>query len=193
MNRRKFLIRSMAASASVSVLSKPLLASAVDAAMARRVTVLLVDADRVSIPIDDRIYGQFREHINHSVVDGLFAEQIRGAGFEGEDFKTYWEPFADGGRVEIANVEFQNGAKSVRLDVEGGHAGIRQGRVFLDKGVEYDGSLWVKRETGSPQLAFRVKGSNGDTIASTADAGRVGLARVQVLIHESCAGHTSLS
>jgi hypothetical protein len=38
-----------------------------------------------------RIYGHFLEHINHSVVDGLFAEQIRGCGFEGEDFKTYWQ------------------------------------------------------------------------------------------------------
>ena len=33
--------------------------------------------------IDQRIYGQFLEHINHSVVDGLFAEQIRGAGVRG--------------------------------------------------------------------------------------------------------------
>ena len=65
--------------------------------------------------IDERIYGQFLEHINHSVEDGLFAEQIRGAGFEGEDFKTYWEPFSDRGRVEIAEVDFQNGKKSVRL------------------------------------------------------------------------------
>lgn len=165
MKRRDFLIRSMAASASSFVLSRPLLANAVDAAVSR-LSVLLVDTDRVSIPIDERIYGQFLEHINHSVVDGLFAEQIRGAGFEGEDFKMYWEPFADGGRVEIANVEFQNGAKSVRLVVEGGHAGIRQGRVFLDKGVEYNGSLWAKREKCSPQLAFRVKSSNGETIAS---------------------------
>lgn len=166
MKRREFLIRSMAASASVSLISKPLLASAIDAAAASRVTVLLVDTDRISIPIDDRIYGQFLEHINHAVVDGLFAEQIRGAGFEGEDFKTYWEPFAESGRVEIANVEFQNGVTSVRLDVEGGHAGIRQGRVFLDKGIEYDGSLWARRERGSPQLAFRVKSSKGETIAS---------------------------
>jgi hypothetical protein len=26
-------------------------------------------------------------------VDGLFAEQIRGGGFEGRDFETYWTPF----------------------------------------------------------------------------------------------------
>jgi alpha-N-arabinofuranosidase len=57
------------------------------------VAVLLVDTDRVTAKIDEAIYGQFLEHINHSVVDGLFAEQIQGRGFEGNDFETYWQPF----------------------------------------------------------------------------------------------------
>ena len=35
-------------------------------------------------PIDKQIYGHFLEHINHSVEDGLFAEQIQGCGFERE-------------------------------------------------------------------------------------------------------------
>ena len=116
-----------------------------------------MDTDRVTTSIDQRIYGQFLEHINHSVEDGLFAEQIRGAGFEGEDFKTYWESFADRGEVDIANVDFQNGTKSVRLHVDGGRAAIRQGRIFLDAGVKYDGSLWLKREKGSPNLTLLVK------------------------------------
>ena len=159
MNRRNFLQTSMAATAAVpmSVISNPFLSNADQTASERRVTILIVDTDRVTMPIDERIYGQFLEHINHSVEDGLFAEQIRGAGFEGEDFKTYWEPFSDRGGVEIANIDFQNGRKSVRLHVEGGRAGIRQGRLFLDAGVKYDGSLWVKREKGSPQLTLRVR------------------------------------
>ncbi|HEY5054884.1 MAG TPA: alpha-N-arabinofuranosidase, partial [Acidobacteriaceae bacterium] len=113
------------------------------------VTVLLVDTDRASVPISENIYGQFLEHINHSVEDGLFAEQIRGAGFEGEDFKTYWQPFADHGDVQLAEVAFHNGSRCVRLHVDGGHAGIRQGRVFLENGVKYDGWLWMKPESGS--------------------------------------------
>ncbi len=48
------------------------------------VAILQVDTDRHLGTIDRKIYGQFLEHINHSVVDGLFAEQIRGAGFEGK-------------------------------------------------------------------------------------------------------------
>src|SRR4051812_10345148 len=138
MNRRKFLVSSMVgtgaavpvSAASSPLLSGPPLPSAPRAAEDARVAVLLVDTDRVTTPIDKRIYGQFLEHINHSVEDGLFAEQVRGAGFEGEDFRTYWESFSDRGRVEIAEMEFQNGKRSARLKVQGGRAGIRQGRIF---------------------------------------------------------------
>src|SRR5439155_19520317 len=138
-NRRYFLLKSMAASAAVplSVLSNAVDAGAAPAEGNSRLAVLLVDTDRVVGTVDKGIYGQFLEHINHSVEDGLFAEQIRGAGFEGDDFKTYWESFSDRGRVEIAEIEFQNGKKSVRLSVEGGRAGIRQGRLFLDQRFKY--------------------------------------------------------
>ena len=148
------------------VVSSPRLSSAAPAAGAPGVAVLLVDTESVAAPIDERIYGHFLEHINHSVVDGLFAEQIRGCGFEGEDFKTYWEPFSDRGSVEIADVEFNNGKKSVRLHAQGGRAGIRQGRIYVDAGYEYDGSLCAKREDGSPELTLRVVSSQGKPIAS---------------------------
>jgi alpha-L-arabinofuranosidase len=157
MNRRSFLLSSIGAAAAAPLLS---------AAGESRVAVLLVDTDRAAAPVDRRIYGHFLEHINHSVVDGLFAEQIRGCGFEGEDFKTYWEAFSERGSVEIADVEFQNGNKSVRLRAAGGRAGIRQGRLYVEAGRQYDGSVWVKREDGSPQLSLRVAGSKGAPIAS---------------------------
>ena len=54
------------------------------------VAILDVDTDRRMGPIDRNIYGHFLEHINHSVEDGLFAEQVRGGGFEGTDYATYW-------------------------------------------------------------------------------------------------------
>src|SRR3954454_14568036 len=163
MNRRNFLVTSMAATAAaeLSVVSNPFLSSVVEAAGEPKVAVLLVDTDVDKSPVDERIYGQFLEHINHSVEDGLFAEQIRGAGFEGNDFETYWHSSAEHGQVDIANIAFQNGAKSVRLRVDGGHASIRQGRLFLDAGVQYEGSLWLKRETGSPDIKLQFKTSKG--------------------------------
>ncbi len=148
------------------VTSSPFLPRAVGAEGDTRVAVLLVDTERVIASIDERIYGHFLEHINHSVVDGLYAEQIRGCGFEGKDFETYWESFSDRGRVENADIDFRNGKKSVRLNVESGRAGIRQGRVYIAAGQKYDGSVWVRREAGSPQLTLRVVGSRGEPIAS---------------------------
>src|SRR5436309_1646255 len=135
MDRRHFLT-SIAAGAAVplSVASSHLLSRVGFAAGEPGVAVLPVDTDAVTTLIDERIYGHFLEHINHSVEDGLFAEQIRGCGFEGDDFKTYWQPFSDRGAVSIADVDFQNGRKSVRLDVSGGRAGIRQGRIHMEAG-----------------------------------------------------------
>src|SRR5512141_3137364 len=111
MKRRHFLVNSTAVIAgplSVAASNLPV-QRAVAATADPRVAVLLVDMERVIGSIDERIYGHFLEHINHSVVDGLFAEQIRGCGFEGKDFETYWEPFSDRGSVENADVDFRNG------------------------------------------------------------------------------------
>src|SRR5512139_3758406 len=171
MDRRTFLLTPVAAAAAAApqqsgVESGREAPRAATAAGAPGVAILLVDTDRAIAPIDRRIYGHFLEHINHSVEDGLFAEQIQGCGFEGEDLATYWKPFSDRGRLELAAVDFKNGKRSVRLRAEGGRAGIRQGRIFVDAGCEYDGSIWIKREAGTPQLTLRVASSQGAQIAS---------------------------
>lgn len=132
------------------------------------VAVLAVDTDRVMGPIDRNVYGHFLEHINHSVVDGLFAEQVRGQGFEGSDFQTYWRTVGAENAVSVVEVPFERGTKSVRL-VAGTEArpnGIRQGRVRLEAGREYNGSLWVTIESRSPRLALRVLAADGAAIAT---------------------------
>jgi alpha-L-arabinofuranosidase len=129
------------------------------------VAVLLVDTDRVMGNVEEAIYGHFLEHINHSVVDGLFAEQIRGRGFEGKDFETYWKSFADKGSVSIADVKFENGEKSIRLEADNGIAGIRQGHIYVQDGHKYNGSVWIKPETGAVQVTFRIIDSGGKLIA----------------------------
>src|SRR3954470_22311448 len=96
-----------------------------------RVAVLLVATDRIAGQVDERIYGHFLEHINHSVVDGLYAEQIRGQGFEGKDFEDYWERIVDRGSVEAVTARFEQGERSVRLAANQGTAGLRQGRLYL--------------------------------------------------------------
>ena len=132
------------------------------------VAVLLVDTDRVMGDVEPAIYGQFLEHINHSVVDGLDAEQIQGLGFEGKDFETYWEPFVDEGGDGVAEVtdgQFPNGEKGVRLDVKSGTIGVRQNRIYLEDGQTYDGSVWLNPEEGSARVALRIKDSGGRVLA----------------------------
>ena len=129
------------------------------------VAVLLVDTDHAMGNINMDIYGQFLEHINHSVVDGLFAEQIRGRGFEGEDFELYWEPYTEEGSVLIADEKFENGEKSIRLKTVNGTAGIRQGRIYILKDHDYNGSVWIKPEEGSLQVMLLVKDSGDNLVA----------------------------
>ena len=125
------------------------------------VAILLVDTDRVMGKVEEAIYGQFLEHINHSVVDGLYAEQIQGQGFEGKDFETYWKPFGTNGSARLVDVPFKNGMKSMRIEAENGTAGIRQGRLYLQAGCEYNGSVWLKPVTGALQVSLRVTSSTG--------------------------------
>jgi len=155
------------------------------------VAVLLVDTDRRMGTIDVNVYGHFLEHINHSVVDGLYAEQIQGQGFEGKDFETFWKAFGPEGAAAVVDVPFETGRKSVRLragnpaagasgsgraasgrlrpgaESQPRRAGIRQGRVYLEAGRTYDGYVWLKPESGSPRVTFRVVGSDGKQVAET--------------------------
>jgi alpha-N-arabinofuranosidase len=129
------------------------------------VAVLLVDTDRKTRNVEEDIYGQFLEHINHSVEDGLFAEQIQGQGFEAKDYETYWKPVAGKGTVKVIATPFKNGEKSVQLQVSNDSAGIRQGRIYLQNGKEYKGSAWIKPVSGSLRTILRMRDSTGISIA----------------------------
>jgi alpha-L-arabinofuranosidase len=133
----------------------------------RGVAVLLVDTDEPVSTIDKNIYGHFLEHINHSVVDGLYAEQVQGQGFEGKDWETYWKPVVKSGKVELVSTPFKKGEKSVRLAPANGMVAIRQQRFYVQKDVRYNGSVWVKRETGNAQLSLQLQGANNHEIATT--------------------------
>ncbi|MBD0288778.1 MAG: carbohydrate binding domain-containing protein, partial [Flavisolibacter sp.] len=130
------------------------------------VAVLLVDTDHPMSTIDKNIYGHFLEHINHSVEDGLYAEQVQGQGFEEKDWEIYWKPLAKSGKVELVNTPFEKGSKSIRLAPANGTAAIRQQRFYIQKGVRYDGSVWVKHEAGNPQLSLLIQDAGNNEIAT---------------------------
>jgi len=123
------------------------------------VSVLMVDTDLSINRIDPGIYGQFLEHINHSVVDGLFAEQMQGQGFEGKDIETYWKTFNNNGSASVVEESFKSSEKSLKLEAQKGSAGIRQGRFFLQSGQTYNGFVWAKAIEGSLNLTMTIKDS----------------------------------
>lgn len=125
------------------------------------VAILLVDADRETGTIRPQIYGHFLEHINHSVVDGLYAEQVRGQGFEGKDFETYWTAE---GAVSIIKGTSVNGTSCIKLSSQEGVAGISQARFHIQEGVSYNGSVWVQA-TGIAELLLKVTNETGVSIA----------------------------
>ena len=131
------------------------------------VAVLFVDTDHPLSPIDKNIYGHFLEHINHSVADGLYAEQVQGQGFEGKDYETYWKPAEKNGKVELVDIPFEKGLKSIRLSPANGTAGIRQQRFYVKNAVAYNGSLWIKAETGTPEMILRITDINNNEIVKS--------------------------
>ncbi len=158
MTRTSMLTGALAAIAGIFLAGS--VASAV-AAEGTRVAVLLVDTDRVEGDIDRRVYGHFLEHINHSVVDGLYAEQVRGRGFEGDDLQTYWQSSSENGSVQAVNVPSVGGSKSVRIELEAGHASLRQDRVYLQAAQRYSGSLWLKAQHGNLPMFLRIRDASG--------------------------------
>lgn len=129
-----------------------------------RVGVLFVDTERQPGKINESVYGHFLEHINHSVVDGLFAEQVRGQGFEGDDFATYWKPSGNEGLVTIINDDPGNGKKSLQLKTGKGKAAVSQDRFFLEPGQEYSGSLYSKNSDGSARLILKILDGSGKLV-----------------------------
>jgi alpha-N-arabinofuranosidase len=57
--------------------------------------------------------------INHSVEDGLFAEQIRGAGFEGHDFETYHVSWFPGGGYVVGKLFREHFAETYLASTSG--------------------------------------------------------------------------
>ncbi len=142
------------------------------------VAILQVDTDRRLGTIDQKIYGQFLEHINHSVVDGLFAEQIRGAGFEGRDFETYWTAFGSPRAVSVVDARFEHGEKSLRIAAGGQPSGVRQGRVFLQSGRSYARvDLDQNRVGRATCVAARAGGGRKRAGGSSASGARMGRGR----------------
>jgi alpha-L-arabinofuranosidase len=149
----------------LSCTSSPTLVSKEKQTDSSGVAVLLVDTDHPMSQVDKNIYGQFLEHINHSVIDGLYAEQVQGQGFEGKDFETHWKKIEKEGRVELIDTAFQKGLKSILLTPSSGTAGVLQKRLYVQKDAAYNGSLWLKPVAGNVTMELRITDTSSNEIS----------------------------
>lgn len=111
--------------------------------------------------IPPQIYGQFMEDFGHAFEGGIHAEKIRGMGFEGDDFTSFWKAFTDDaaeGSAQVVEGSTPSGRKCLSIDVRNGSAGARQERFHLEQGRSYGGSVWVIAEAGEPALSLRIRG-----------------------------------
>ena len=126
--------------------------------------VLLVDMDRKMGQVNENLYGHFLEHINHSVVDGLYAEKIRGQGFEDKDFETYWKVNGTDKQISKSNIPFKTGEVSV-LFSDKAKASLVQDRIFLKKGKQYNGSFWAKTLSNKATIYLRIKDAGSGLVS----------------------------
>ena len=137
------------------------------------VAILQVDTDRRLGTIDRNIYGQFLEEINHSAVDGLFAEQIRGAGFEGTDFATYWTPFgppdAVRARRDAVRAWHQERADH-RRPPAGGHPA--SGGCSWSPAGRMTARSGSRSSRSAPRLSLRVRGARWKHAGGSFHSGR---------------------
>src|SRR5258708_21925645 len=78
-----------------------------------------------------------------------------------------WKRFGERCRARIENVKFENGEKRLRLQAASGSVVVRQTGIYLQQGFDYNGSVWLKPETGALQIKLLPKDSGGNLLATS--------------------------
>ncbi len=150
---------------------------------------LTIDASKTENAISPTLYGQFAELMFQDVKGGLYAELIRDRGFDETanaiGLPRYWERDPDD-RDDDGNLKFAWDASvyspvrgdentlpaqhSLRVDIarqDGQRRGIRQGWIPIQKGLAYEGYVWLKTSdyTGTVTVALEADETGGERYA----------------------------
>jgi alpha-N-arabinofuranosidase len=145
----------------IGVASAPLLAAGAEPRASIR-----IDATKEAGELSPMLYGQFLEYMFQCIKGGLHAELIRNRSFEEPanvvGLSRYWEQYPDGRNDDFAlhfawddstsypdrvNQDTGRRERSLRVDTFPGvitRHGVWQGGIPVDKGLEYEGYLWLK-------------------------------------------------
>jgi alpha-L-arabinofuranosidase len=151
---------------------------------------LTIDASKVENVISPTLYGQFAEFMFEDIKGGLDAELVRDRGFDEAPgaigLPRYWERDPDD-RNDDGDMNFAwdgNIFSPVRSDEntlreqhslqiyiardDGERRGIRQGWIPIDKGLTYNGYVWVKTAdyTGTITISLEADETSGERYAN---------------------------
>ena len=131
-----------------SILSAALASAAITASAQRTDNLMVVNAGKKGIPVQETMYGLFFEDINFAADGGLYAEMVKNRSFEFDDPFMGWDIF---GNVSLCNDgPFERNPHYVRLGYPGHPAfvtGLENEGFFgigVEAGKEYRFSLWAR-------------------------------------------------
>jgi alpha-N-arabinofuranosidase len=151
---------------------------------------LTIDASKIENVISPTLYGQFAEFMFEDIKGGLYAELVRDRGFdEASDAlgsPRYWERDPDD-RNDDGDINFAGdnsvyspvrgddntlpAQHSLQIDIardDGQRRGIRQGWIPIQKGLAYNGYLWLKTADydGTITVALEADETGGERYAN---------------------------
>lgn len=131
-----------------SILSAAFASAAMTASAQTADNLMIVNAGKKGIPVQETMYGLFFEDINFAADGGLYAEMVKNRSFEFDDPFMGWDIF---GNVSLCNDgPFERNPHYVRLGYPGHPAfvtGLENEGFFgigVEEGKEYRFSLWAR-------------------------------------------------
>jgi alpha-N-arabinofuranosidase len=137
---------------------------------------LVLEPDQAVNRVDEMVYGQFLEHIFHSVNGGLWGEMVWNRSFEewpGRRLKDapkahpsagaarHWKFYGEGHGFRATDHPL-NSAAAQAIVSKGPEAGVAQAHFCIRKGETYRGVLWA-RGTARDGLVVRLR-QDGTTL-----------------------------
>lgn len=137
---------------------------------------LKVDFNKVGTKISPTLFGIFIEDINHAVTGGLYAELVKNSSFEYSDPMDGWtiNTYGSGITAEVASKtstsinDVNPNYFSVKIPVNGEWAELSNSGyngIPLEKGENYDLSLYAKTQNSTNTIHVSLETSNGKICA----------------------------
>ena len=111
-------------------------------------STVTIDNTATLTEISPFIYGQFIEHIDRCIYEGLWAEMLldRKFYFDVNDYRTQWIKSGD---VTMVKDNPFVGEHDVRI---GDNSYIMQKKLSVEENVDYDGYIYLLVDTGNPTV-----------------------------------------